>query len=119
MIAGLKTMGEFLFDLGQAILEDEAGVHVSNPDRMREFMMCADIVKRMFKGTGAKVTVTPRDVFPNVGCIEVVAKGLSITNTEMFAKVAELSSNYEIYPKLDGTIVFDFSFYGLTEKAEG
>ena len=99
-----------------AIIADEAGAQVVDPKRMREFLACGEVMKKLFHGRGTKVQVVPHDDFPSVGTIRVFTKRLDISDPLLFYEAASLSSNYEIYPKLDGTLVLALTFYGLTKK---
>ena len=109
-------MDEILKRVMDAIVEDESGTQLTNPKRMREFLACGEVMKKLFQGRGNKVQVVPHDDFPSVGTIRVFTKQLSISDPLLFYEAASLSSNYEIYPKLDGTVVLALTFYGLTKK---
>ena len=111
-----EKLDQILIQVGKMIAEDEQGLHIVNTERMRDFMACEKVMKILFNGTGAKVVATPHDMYPSAGTIEITAKKLVIRDTELFTLAAGLASNYEIYPKLDGTIVLAFMFYGLTKK---
>ena len=111
-----RELREFFSRIMQAIQEDESGIQMTNPRRMREFMLCAEVMKKLFLKNSSKVEVIPHDGFPSVGTITVTTNNLIIRDPETFADAAGLSDNYEIYPKTDGTIVLAITFYGLTEK---
>ena len=116
---GRKELNELLVMLGRAIDEDESGVHVTNPTRMEEFLACGKAMKQLFSGAGTKVIISPHDMYPSVGTIKVVTRRLCLDSPEaieLFTLASGIASNYEIYPKLDGTIVLAFAFYGLTKK---
>jgi len=51
--------------------------------------------------------------------IRILAKRLVIRDPAAFARATALASNYEIYPRTDGTIMFALTFYGMTKKLEG
>ncbi len=100
----------------KAIQEDEAGISVVNPKRMREFFDCVGRIKRIFKGQEAIIDVIPHDEFPSVGTIQIIAKEMKIFDPDSFRRASALAHNYEIYPTLDGSIVLAFSFYNMTIK---
>ena len=107
----------FLHAIAETILKEEEGIAVSNPVREKEFSTCEETIKKMFAGTGAKISISPHSDLPSVGNIEVRADRLDILDPFLFAKAASLAHNYEIYPCLDGTVVLDFTFYNMTIKA--
>jgi hypothetical protein len=118
-----NDLDELLIRIGHAIEEDEAGIHVTNPERMRCFLACGEAMKLLFSGKGMRVIISPHDMYPSMGTIEVVTKGRfcleDLESIELFTLATGVSSNYEIYPKLDGTIVLAITFYGLTKKMKG
>lgn len=110
---------DLLTKVFRAIQEEEAGTHVVRPDRMHELILCGDVMKHLFEGIG-EVNVLPHDQLPSCGSIRIRANSpFTIEDTELFTKAASLSDNYEIYPRLDGTIMIEFAFYGLTEVDRG
>lgn len=112
-----KELDELLIQVGRAIDEDEAGLHIVNPKRMREFLVCGEAMKMLFSDSGY-VRVSPHDMYPSAGTIEVITRKLKIRDIELFTLATGLASNYEVYPKLDGTIVLALMFYGLTKKVK-
>lgn len=111
-----RELDAIMRKVADAIFADEAGTQIVDPKRMREFLACGEVMKKLFQGRGNKVQVVPHDDFPSVGTIRVFTKQLSISDPLLFYEAASLSSNYEIYPKLDGTVVLALTFYGLTKK---
>ena len=107
---------EILKALWDAIIEDEEGVHLTDPGRMRELLLCHEAMKKVFKGQGVKITCTPHSTFASMGTVEVSGKSLVVYNTPLFVKASSLASNYYVYPKLDGTIVLELTFHGMTVK---
>ncbi len=96
--------------------QDESGVAVANTDRMTEFSLCCEALKAIFSGQDAVIKCTPHDHYASVGTISVTVPKMTIDVPELFAKVTGFASNYEIYPKLDGSIVLELIFYNLTTK---
>ena len=117
-----KDLDELLIRIGRAIDEDESGIHVTNPERMRSFLACGEAIKLLFSGRGTRVIISPHDMYPSMGTIEVATRRLCLEDLEgieLFTLATGIASNYEIYPKLDGTIVLAITFYGLTKKMKG
>lgn len=53
--------------------------------------------------------------FNSMGSISIIGKKLSIKDTKQFIKAVKLASNFNVYPRTDGTARMDFTFYGLTK----
>lgn len=64
------------------------------------------------------VTNTIGSVSRRSGCVTIEGKNIVFTNALMFAKAAKLASNVEVYPKLDGYIIINFTFNRLAVKYE-
>lgn len=111
------SLDEIIKRIGRAIEEDQVGTHVTDPERMREFMVAGEAMKYLFEKKGTRVDVLPHEHYPTVGVIRVTTRNLEFKDPELFSAVASRANNYEIYPKLDGTIVLALTFYGLTKKA--
>ena len=113
-----KEMDELMKRIARAIMEDESGVSVEDTKRLAEFKTCYEILRKILKGKNIKASAVPHDDFPSVGTISFQAKEFSVLDTDLFARACALASNYEFYPKLDGTIVFNLTFYGMTRKVK-
>lgn len=111
-----QALADLMKKVWKAIVEDESGISVQDPKRMEEFLTCRRVLKTVLRGDGLKMNAIPHDDFPSVGTISITAKYLNVTNPALFAKACALASNYEMYPKLDGTVVFNLTFYGMTRK---
>ena len=53
-----------------------------------------------------------------MGSVTLCGKNIVFKNPEWFVKVVEYASNFEVYPKIDGTIEMNFTFHGLTTSVE-
>ena len=107
-------------DLIKLMKEQEKGVHITNVTRLREFSLCYDSLKMIFAGQDVTITATPHEEkFPSVGNIVVSGHELVVNNTELFSSAMSIASNYEIYPRNDGLIMMEISFYYMTEKIGG
>lgn len=76
------------------------------------------MLKYLTKGTKAKVTYALHEPYKSMGVVSVVGSDLLFRNTEWFMKAVELASNFEVYPKTDGTVQMDFTFHGLTRAID-
>ncbi len=109
-------LDDILEAIERKIAEEENGVSIINPDRMRDLFVCNEVLKKLFAGSGAIIQCTPHDIIPSTGVIRVRAKKFRTENTKSFVKVLKLATNYEIYPRLDGTFMFALSFCDMTKK---
>lgn len=89
-----------------------------NPFRIRDVRLTYEVLKRITKGTGAKVTYELNQPYKSMGSVSVVGRNIMFNNVAWFLKAIELSSNLDIYPKTDGTVQMDFTFHGLTKTIE-
>lgn len=108
----------FLKEIGEAIRKSESGTHIVNPKRMKEFLDCAKTMRDLFPGKSVKIEVVYPNHYPSCGVIRVYTKKIALTDTAKFASAAKCSSNYEVYPRVDGKMVLSLMFYGMTVKAK-
>lgn len=113
-----KALDDLMKKVMQAIMEDESGLSIEDPKRMAEFETCHRVLRSVLRGKALKMTAVPHDDFPSVGTITVTGKSMSVTDTDLFARACALASNYEMYTQLDGTVVFNLTFYGMTRKVD-
>ena len=112
-----ERLDAILSSVAEIIEREESGVSFVNEERIREFYTCGELIRYVMGGDGIDISVIAHDKFASVGTIRVLGKRFSIRDTQLFAKALRMASNYEIYPKLDGTLVLALTFYGLTDKA--
>lgn len=87
-----------------------------NPEREEHVIFAYKVLKHLTKGTKAKVTYQLHDeTFKGMGWVSVEANNLSFKHAGWFMRVVELASNMEVYPRTDGTVQMNFTFYGLTK----
>ncbi len=111
-----RELGPVVMAAMRAIRKQESGVHIENRERAEEFNLCYKALRFILKGSGARLEAIPHDGFPSVGTITATMRSLNLRNPKLFVDACSLASNYEIYPKLDGTIVLALTFYGMAEK---
>ena len=98
---------------------EECRVSYVDAEREMEYQTCCELLKTALKGSKAKIQCVPHDNSASVGVIRILAKRLIIRDPTAFARATALASNYEVYPRTDGTIMFALTFYGMTKKLEG
>lgn len=113
---GRDDTDDFIRALGEQIARDESGVSIANKTREREFQVCAEYLKKTVKGRGVKIQCVPHDGYASVGVIRILANDFTVMKTDEFAAAVKLASNYEIYPRTDGKVMFALTFYGMTKK---
>lgn len=112
------ALDQLTLDLAEAIAEDESRTSVLNPFRMRELIFTYKVMRYLARGTRAKVTYKLNEPFQSMGSVSVTGKKIAIRNAEWFLKAVQLASNFESYPKTDGTVCMTFTFHNLTVPIE-
>ena len=107
-----------LLECKLALTKETKAVSVVNPARMRDFVTREAYLRTYLRGKGIKIEAIPNDGYASVGVIRVSAKELWVKDPVLFAKMTCLASNYEVYPRVDGKLMFALTFYGMTRKAE-
>lgn len=103
-------------ELAQDITGDESGISVIVPERAGHIMSAYKALRRIVRGKNVGITYEFNAPYTSMGSVSVVGREIEITNPALFAKVAEISSNFEIYPKTNGTVQMNFTFHNLTRK---
>ena len=75
-------------------------------------------LKRLVRGTSAKVTYQLHEPFQSMGSVSVTGKNIDMKKVVWFVRSAELASKSVVYPKTDGTVCMTFPFHGLTRPIE-
>lgn len=96
----------------------DENISVLNPMKLKAIKYTYSAMKYLTKGTGAKVTYELHKPFNSMGSVSVVGKNLTFSNPNWIMIAARLASNFNVYPKTDGSIRMDFTFHGLTKSIE-
>lgn len=104
--------------IAQAAADEDNQTMIVIPDRIGQVANTYKILKYLTKGTNAKVSYKLHQPYKSMGCVSVVGKNLQFKNTEWFLAAVNLASNFEVYPKTDGTVQMNFTFHGLTQVIE-
>lgn len=96
--------------------QDSESASIVNPYRMQQILYTYKIMKYLTKGTSVKVDCVLHEPFQSMGYVTAVGKNIQLRNMEWFLKAVSLSSNFEVYPKTDGTVEMNFGFHGLTKR---
>lgn len=96
----------------------ESGTFIANPTNVKALLRTYQIMKRLTKGTGAKVSYELNEPFLSMGSVSVTGKALEFSDSEQFMEAVRLVANFNVYPKTDGTVAMDFTFNGLTIRVD-
>lgn len=112
-------MKEVPFDFDKNLdSEGEYGTLVFVPEKVKQVETAYKIMQLIAKGKDLNVTYELNTPYVSMGAVSVVGKEIVIADQALFVKVAEMASNFEIYPKTDGTVQMNFTFHNLTRRVE-
>lgn len=106
----------FVDEVVTEIANSEAGTSVTIPERVKRVEVAYKALRLIAKGKDVYVTYELNAPYTSMGSVSIVGKEVIITNPALFAKVAEMASNFEVYPKTNGTVEMNFTFHNLTRK---
>lgn len=106
----------FVDEVVTEIANSEAGTSVTIPERVKRVEVAYKALRLIAKGKDVDVTYELNAPYTSMGSVSIVGKEVIITNPVLFAKVAEMASNFEVYPKTNGTVEMNFTFHNLTRK---
>ena len=105
--------------LGDVASDDNSRTSVVNVYKMQQVLYVYKVMKYLAKGQrGVKVDCKLHTPYNSMGYVSVVGKKLVFRKLEWFMKAVELSNNFEVYPKTNGTVQMNFTFHGLTTPVE-
>ena len=115
----VEAMLNSLTDLiGEQIEKEDGRTALVNPNKIKWVLYTYKVLKYLTKDTGAKVTYKLNEPYKSMGSVNIVGKELTFSKPEWFMIAVKLASNFNVYPKTDGTVQMDFTFHGLTEPLE-
>ena len=109
-----ETLDNLVTAIGDEAAADDSHTAIINPHRIQQVLYTYKVLKYLTKGTKAKVSYELHAPYKSMGSVSIVGSDLLFRNTKWFMKAVELASNFEVYPKTDGTVQMDFTFHGLT-----
>lgn len=103
----------------ETVAKEEDRAAIINPYRIQHVAYTYKILKYLTKGQkGVKVTYELHEPFKSMGSVSITGHELNFRKPDWFMKAVELASNFEVYPKNDGTVQLNFTFHGLTTPIE-
>lgn len=112
----MASVDEIMMEIANDISGDEAGTSVIIPERAKQIETAYKSLLLIAKGKNVDVTYEMNAPYTSVGSVSITGREIIITNPVLFAKVAEMASNFEIYPKTNGTVQMNFTFHNITRK---
>ena len=111
----VEEMLESLTDLiGEQAENEDNRTSIINPRKVQAVLYTYKVLKYLTKGTNAKVTYALNEPYKSMGSVSIVGKELTFSNPKWFMVAVKLASNFNVYPKTNGTVQMDFTFHGLT-----
>ena len=105
---------EVLMKIARAVYNDEQKNTAVVPEREEQVRIAYNLMKRIVSDENVKVSYELHKPFPSSGSVSAEGKEIIIENPTLFAKIAEIATNLEVYPKVNGNVVMSFAFDGLT-----
>lgn len=112
----MASVDEVIMEIANDVSKDEAGTSVIIPERVKQVETAYKTLRLIAKGKNVDVTYELNEPYTSMGSVTVIGKEVIITNPVLLAKVASMASNFEVYPKTNGTVQMNFTFHNLTRK---
>lgn len=91
-----------------------------NPDadkaRICQILYSYLALRHITKGRNVKVKYELFEPSKNIGYISVTGRKIDYQNSKVFKTVTALATNFEAYPKTNGTVQLNFTFHKLRKK---
>lgn len=110
-----EMLDNIVTTVGDEAAADDSQTAIINPYRIQQVLYTYKVLKYLTKGTNAKVSYKLHSPYKSMGCVSVESSDVLFGQTAWFMKAVELASNFEVYPKTNGTIQMNFTFHGLTK----
>ena len=110
-----QMLDSIVTSVGDVASDDNSRTSVVNVYKMQQVLYVYKVMKYLAKGQkGVKVDCKLYTPYNSMGYVSVAGKKLVFRKPEWFMKAVELSNNFEVYPKTNGTVQMNFTFHGLT-----
>lgn len=114
-----SMLNSIVSTVGEIANTDNEKTSIVNPYKIEHVMYTYKVMKyltRHLKGIG--VSYELYKPYNSMGSVSVVGKNLEFNRPDWFMKAVELSNNFEVYARTDGTVQMNFTFHGLTMPIE-
>ena len=89
----------------------------SDADRISHIIFAYFAIKEALKfKKDIRVSYDIGGISPCMGVVSISGKTIIFNNANLFKDAKNLATNFEVYPKIDGTIQMNFGFHGLKRK---
>ncbi len=85
-------------------------------ERISQMLYSYLALRNITQGRNVKVKYELFKPSKNMGYISVVGKKIDYYDSKLFRTVAMLATNFEAYPKTNGTVQLNFTFHKLRKK---
>lgn len=109
---------EMIKEIAEAVQQDECGVHVTNPKRVRDVKVVYRLLKYITSGKQLRIFYELNKPYASMAYISIIGKELEISNPGWFALCSNIASNVEIYARADGNVQINLTFNNFTSKVE-
>lgn len=105
--------------VGDTVADNDRRTSFVNVYKIQQVLYVYKVMKYLTKGqSGVKISYELYKPFNSMGYVSVIGKKIVFRKPEWFMKAVELSNNFEVYPKTNGTVQMNFTFHGLTTPIE-
>lgn len=113
-----EALAGLLNFIGEQVTEENSKTAIINKPKAQMVLCTYKLLKYLTKGSSAKVTYALNEPYRSMGSVSVVGKDLVFNNSKWFTAAISMASNFNVYPKTNGTVQMDFTFHGLTIPLE-
>ena len=85
-------------------------------DRYREYVSSIKAIKDSVNAKNTHVSIEQEGQYMSIGNIVILGKEIVPVNSQKFAEALSTASNVHIFPRTDGLVECDITYYGLTRK---
>lgn len=110
-----EMLDDIINAIGEEAKIEDMETQMVNPYKLKSVLYTFKLLKYLTKGKKAKITYELHKPYKSMGYVSITGLDLSFDKMEWFLKAVELASNFEVYPKTDGTVQMNFTFHGLTK----
>lgn len=104
--------------VGRQVRTDDNKNMAVNQYRVQHVLYTYKMLKYITRGTKARVEYKLHEPYKSMGYVSITGANLLFNKSDWFIKAVKLASNFEVYPKTDGTVQMNFTFHGLTKPIE-
>ena len=89
---------------------------VADPERMDEFYQSYELLSSAIDGGKRAFTSHIGRPCKTAGMFRIVGKNITFKDTESLYKLQKLATNFDVYPKTDGTVRMDIIFHHIFKR---